>query len=104
MMGMAVSFVGGLLLLPAAGVSVNMISLFGFLVVLGIVVDDAVIVGENVYERRRTENDLELAAVDGTREVAGPVTFSVLTNIVAFVPLMFIPARPVSSGNLSRSS
>ena len=54
MMGMAVSFIGGLLLMPVAGVSVNMISLFGFLVVLGIVVDDAVVVGENVYEKRQS--------------------------------------------------
>ncbi len=93
MMGMAVSFIGGLLLLPLAGVSINMISLFGFLVVLGIVVDDAVVVGENVYEKRQSHGDYEVAAVDGTREVAGPVMFSILTNIVAFVPLMFIPGE-----------
>jgi multidrug efflux pump subunit AcrB len=93
MMGMVVAFIGALLLLPAAGVSVNMISLFGFLVVLGIVVDDAVVVGENVYEKRQTAVGDELAAVDGTNEVAAPVTFSILTNIVAFVPLMFIPGE-----------
>jgi multidrug efflux pump subunit AcrB len=93
MMGMAVSFIGGLLFLPATGVSVNMISLFGFLVVLGIVVDDAVVVGENVYEKRHTLDDYKAAAVYGTREVAGPVLFSILTNIVAFVPLMFIPGE-----------
>jgi len=93
MMGMAVSFIGGVLLLPAAGVSINMISLFGFLVVLGIVVDDAVVVGENVYEKRQTLKDHEAAAVEGTKEVSGPVTFSILTNIVAFVPLLFIPGE-----------
>lgn len=93
MMGMAVAFIGGLLLLPLAGVSVNMISLFGFLVVLGIVVDDAIVVGENVYEKRQSEQDSGLAAVEGTREVAAPVVFSILTNIVAFVPLMFIPGE-----------
>ena len=93
MMGMVVAFIGALLLLPVAGVSVNMISLFGFLVVLGIVVDDAVVVGENVYEKRQTAVGDELAAVDGTNEVAAPVTFSILTNIVAFVPLMFIPGE-----------
>lgn len=93
MMGMTVSFVGGVLFLPMAGVSINMISLFGFLVVLGIVVDDAVVVGENVYEERQEQNDNLAAAVNGTRDVAGPVTFSVLTNIVAFVPLMFIPGE-----------
>ena len=93
MMGMVISFIGGVLLLPLFGVSINMISLFGFLVVLGIVVDDAVVVGENVYEKRQKHGNLENAAVDGTREVAGPVTFSILTNIVAFVPLMFIPGE-----------
>ena len=93
MMGMAVSFIGGVLLLPLAGVSINMISLFGFLVVLGIVVDDAVVVGENVYEKRLSTHDPERAAVEGTQEVASPVIFSILTNIVAFVPLMFIPGE-----------
>ncbi len=93
MMGMVVSFIGGLLLMPLVGVSVNMISLFGFLVVLGIVVDDAIVVGENVYEKRQETSDNEVAAIEGTREVAGPVTFSILTNIVAFVPLMFIPGE-----------
>lgn len=93
MMGMVTAFIGGLLLLPVVGVSVNMISLFGFLVVLGIVVDDAVVVGENVYEKRETSAGAEQAAVDGTKEVSGPVIFSILTNIVAFVPLMFIPGE-----------
>lgn len=93
MLGMAVSFIGGLLFLPLVGISVNMISLFGFLVVLGIVVDDAVVVGENVYEKRQLGEENEGAAISGTREVAGPVTFSILTNIVAFVPLMFIPGE-----------
>lgn len=93
MMGMVVSFVGGLLLLPIFGVSVNMVSLFGFLVVLGIVVDDAVVVGENVYEKRLSAASPEEAAIEGTREVASPVIFSILTNIVAFVPLMFIPGE-----------
>ena len=93
MMGMVIAFIGGILLLPVAGVSINMISLFGFLVVLGIVVDDAVVVGENVFGKRQTLINNEMAAVDGTREVAAPVTFSILTNIVAFVPLMFIPGE-----------
>ncbi len=93
MMGMVIAFIGGILLLPVAGVSINMISLFGFLVVLGIVVDDAVVVGENVFGKRQTLINNEIAAVDGTREVAAPVTFSILTNIVAFVPLMFIPGE-----------
>lgn len=91
MMGMVVSFVGGIAFLPLVDVSINMISMFGFLVVLGIVVDDAVVVGENIYEHGRETDDSEAAAIGGAREIARPVTFSILTNIVAFVPLFFIP-------------
>ncbi|MBS0013708.1 MAG: efflux RND transporter permease subunit, partial [Desulfobacterales bacterium] len=91
MMGMAISFVGGLMFLPLAGVSINMISMFAFLVALGIVVDDAIVVGENIYEQRQQGSGFLPAAINGAREMAGPVTFSILTNIVAFVPLMFVP-------------
>lgn len=93
MVGMAISFIGGILFMPAVGLSINMISLFGFLMVLGIVVDDAVVVGENVYEHRQRGMGHVEAAIHGAREIAGPVTFSILTNIVAFVPLMFIPGE-----------
>ncbi len=93
MAGMAISFIGGVLLLPAAGVSINMISLFGFLIVLGIVVDDAVVIGENVYEHRQRGLSPIAAAIRGTREVSGPVIFSILTNVVAFVPLLFLPGE-----------
>ncbi|MGM0451322.1 MAG: efflux RND transporter permease subunit, partial [Pseudomonadota bacterium] len=91
MMGMTISFVGGILFLPLIGVSINMISMFGFLVVLGIVVDDAIVVGENVYEYREQGMDFMTAAIQGAKDIAGPVTFSILTNIVAFLPLLFIP-------------
>jgi len=91
MMGMVISFVGGILFLPMVGVSINMISMFAFLVVLGIVVDDAIVVGENVFEyRRRGMGHLE-AAVAGARDIARPVTFSIITTVIAFVPLLFIP-------------
>ena len=93
MMGMAISFVGGIMLLPLAGLSLNMISMFGFLVVLGIVVDDAIIVGENVYARRQQGLGPVEAAITGARDIARPVTFSILTNIIAFVPLLFIPGE-----------
>ncbi len=91
MMGMAISFVGGVMFLPLIGVSINMISMFAFLVVLGIVVDDAIVVGENVYEYRQQGMNLMTAAITGARDIARPVTFSILTNIIAFVPLLFIP-------------
>lgn len=93
MMGMSISFIGGLLFLPVVGLSINMVSLFGFLIVLGIVVDDAVVVGENVYEHRQQGAKPIEAAIRGAREMAGPVTFAILTNVIAFVPLMFLPGE-----------
>ncbi|MFP4650298.1 MAG: efflux RND transporter permease subunit [Desulfobacterales bacterium] len=91
MTGMAISFFGGMVFVPAAGVSINMISMFAFLVVLGIVVDDAIVVGENIYEHRQKGEQYLSAAINGAREMSVPVTFSILTNIAAFVPLMFVP-------------
>ena len=91
MMGMTISVVGGLVFLPLIGVSINMISMFGFLVVLGIVVDDAIVVGENVYEYRQQGMGYLDAAIVGTKDIARPVVFSILTNIIAFVPLLFMP-------------
>ncbi|MEJ2004852.1 MAG: efflux RND transporter permease subunit, partial [Cyclobacteriaceae bacterium] len=86
MMGMAVSFIGGMVFLPLIGVSINMISMFGFLVVLGIVVDDAVVVGENIYEYRQQGYSYKDAAILGTKDISRPVIFSILTTVVAFVP------------------
>ena len=91
MLGMVVSFIGGMVFLPMIGGSINMISMFGFLVVLGIVVDDAVVVGENIYEYRQQGMDNLEAAIQGARDVAKPVVFSILTNIIAFIPLLFLP-------------
>ncbi len=91
MMGMAISFIGAFVFLPSIGLSINMISMFGFLVVLGIVVDDAIVVGENVYEyRQRGMGTLE-AAIEGARDMAKPVTFAIITNVIAFIPLLLIP-------------
>lgn len=91
MMGMTISFVGGIIFLPVIDVSVNMISMFGFLVVLGIVVDDAIVVGENIYEYRQKGYSFMEAAIAGTKDVSRPVIFSILTTIVAFMPLLFMP-------------
>jgi len=90
-LGIPISFLGSLLFLPAVGLSINMISMFAFIVTLGIVVDDAIVVGENIYQYRQQGLDWPRAAVRGAREIAMPVTFSVLTNMVAFLPMMFIP-------------
>jgi multidrug efflux pump subunit AcrB len=91
MMGMTISFVGSVAFLPVMDISVNMISMFGFLMVLGIVVDDAIVVGENIYEYREQGMSFMDAAIQGAKDIAAPVTFSILTNIVAFLPLLFIP-------------
>jgi len=90
-LGIPISFLGSLLFLPMVGASINMVSLFAFIVTLGIVVDDAIVVGENVYYHRQRNTPWFTAAITGTREIAVPVTFSVLTNMVAFVPMFFIP-------------
>jgi multidrug efflux pump subunit AcrB len=91
MMGIPISFLGTLLFFPALGISINMITLFAFIMAVGIVVDDAVIVGENVYYYFQEGNSLLDSAVLGAREIAMPVTFSILTNVAAFMPLYFIP-------------
>ncbi|WP_440905056.1 efflux RND transporter permease subunit [Catenovulum sp. SX2] len=89
-LGIPISFLGAFALMPFIGVTLNIVSLFGFIVVLGIVVDDAIVTGENVYKHlEKAENGLQ-AAITGTQEVSVPVTFGVLTTVAAFVPLLFI--------------
>jgi multidrug efflux pump subunit AcrB len=90
-MGIPISILGALLILPLFDVSINMVSLFGFIVTIGIVVDDAIVVGENVYENRQRGMPHLPAAIRGAQWIAWPVTFSVLTNMVAFIPIFFIP-------------
>ncbi|MCD4824202.1 MAG: efflux RND transporter permease subunit [Phycisphaerae bacterium] len=91
MLGIPVSFLGSFLVLPAMDVTINMVSLFAYIIALGIVVDDAIVVGENIYHYRQKGMGAIEAAIKGTREVAMPVTFSILTNLVAFMPIYFIP-------------
>ena len=86
-LGIPISFMAALLVLPEFGVSINMISLFAFIMVLGIVVDDAIIVGENIYRKQEEGLGSFKAAVEGTLEVGRPVVFAVLTTMVAFWPL-----------------
>jgi multidrug efflux pump subunit AcrB len=90
-MGIPTSFLGALLFLPAMDVSINMISMFAFIVALGIVVDDAIVAGENIYEYRERGMTFAQAAIQGARDVSMPIAFSIFTNIVAFIPLYFIP-------------
>jgi multidrug efflux pump subunit AcrB len=90
-MGIPTAFLGSLLFLPFMGVSINMISMFAFIVALGIVVDDAIVAGENIHEYREQGMDFVKAAILGARDVAMPIAFSILTNVVAFLPLYAIP-------------
>ena len=93
MMGIPTAFLGAFLLLPALDVSLNMISLFAFLVAGGIVVDDAIIIGENIYHHRQQGLSPLAATIQGTKEMAVPVSFSILVNVAAFVPIFFIPGE-----------
>lgn len=96
-LGIPISFAGGVLIMsmdlpffeiyPVTG---NVMSLFGFIIVLGVVVDDAIVTGENVYSKLRTGMDPLEASILGTKEVAVPVTFGILTTIAAFVPLSHV--------------
>lgn len=88
-LGIPVCFAGGVLLMPVFGITANVMSVFGYIIVVGMVVDDAIITGENIYSKLRTGMDPLEAAVTGTQEVAVPVTFGVLTTVVAFLPLLY---------------
>ena len=88
--GVPVSILGGIALMPIFGVSLNLLSLFAFILVLGIVVDDAIVTGENIYTHMRRNKNRVQAAIEGTQEVAVPVTFGVLTTVAAFTPLLMI--------------
>ena len=89
--GIPISFAGGVMLMPYFGLTANTMSIFAFIIVLGIVVDDAIITGENIYTRLREDLTPLDAAVLGTKEVATPVTFGAITTIVAFIPLAYFP-------------
>ncbi len=84
-------FLGAILFLPLLDVSINMVSMFGFIIALGIVVDDAIIAGENIYSHMQEGMPFSEAASLGAKEVAVPLTFAILTNIVAFLPLLLLP-------------
>ena len=90
-LGIPIAFLGAIALMPGLDVSRNMVSSFAFLLVLGIVVDDAIIVGENVYRHQQEDGDGLRGAVAGVREISKPVIFAVLTTVVAFLPLLFVP-------------
>ena len=91
--GIPVAILGSLILLPLMNASINMVSLFGFIVSLGIVVDDAVVVGEDIFHKLSQGRPRLEAAVAGVKEMTIPVVFAVSTNIIAFLPLFFVPGE-----------
>jgi len=88
--GIAISFAGAFIFMPIVGVSLNMLSLFAFLLVIGVVVDDAIIVGENIHNTVEEGDSGQTAAILGAQLVAKPVFFAVITTMIAFMPFLFL--------------
>ncbi len=90
-LGIPISFLGAIWLMPTFDVSINVMSLFAFILVLGIVVDDAIVVGENVHTHQQRHGDAMRGAIEGAREISRPIIFAVLTTMAAFMPMLFVP-------------
>ncbi|UCG79470.1 MAG: efflux RND transporter permease subunit, partial [Nitrospirota bacterium] len=90
MLGIPISFLGAMFVMPSLDVSVNMLSLFAFILALGIVVDDAIVVGENIFTHRGMSDSYTDASINGAKEVGRPVIFAVMTTVAAFSPLIFV--------------
>lgn len=90
-MSVPVSYLGSMLILPWFGVTLNMISLFAYILVLGIVVDEAIVIGENIFQYRRKGMNAVDAAILGAQELFFPMLSSVLTTLCAFLPLLLLP-------------
>lgn len=89
MVGLPICFLGTFALMPTVGITLNMLSLFGFILVLGIVVDDAIIIGESAYSESEKYGHSKDSVIRGALRVATPATFGVLTTIMAFSPTLF---------------
>jgi len=90
-LGIPLSFLGAIALMPSLDLSINLITLMAFIIVLGIVVDDAIIVGENAHTEQVRTGDSLLGAIRGAQAIAVPVVFGVLTTVAAFAPMFWIP-------------
>ena len=93
--GIGIAFAGAFIFLPANDVSLNMISLFAFLLVLGVIVDDAIVVGENIHTKTFRSGGGLKGAIEGAQEVSKPVFYAVLTTMVAFAPWLFLTGSGV---------
>ena len=90
-LGIPISFLGAIWLMPGLGLSISLMSLFAFILVLGIVVDDAIVVGENVFTHQQRHGQGLTGSIEGAQEIAVPVVFAVLTTVAVFLPLIFVP-------------
>ena len=104
MLGMPIAFLGAFALLPLVDGSLNLLSLFGFILVLGIVVDDAIIIGESVQTASERDGHSLDNVIRGAKRVAMPATFGVLTTVATFIPLLTVPggfgALPAAIGSV----
>ncbi len=98
--GIPVAFLGALSTMQFTGMTINMMTLFSFILVLGIVVDDAIIIAERIHYRQDQHGESLKGAILGTQEVALPVIFGVLTTVAAFTPFMMVPGM---MGNFTRA-
>lgn len=103
MIGLPVCFLGAVMLMPMVGVSINIVSLFAFIMVLGIVVDDAIVIGESAYSEVERSGPGVNSVVVGAKRVATPATFGVLTTIAVFAPFT-LSSGPESSFFVSISA
>lgn len=90
-LGIPISFLGAFVVLGGTDLSINMITLFAFIVTLGMVVDDAIVVGERTYAYRSMGHGPMQAAILAAREMAAPISFAILTTVAAFLPMLFVP-------------
>lgn len=91
--GIPLSFIGALLLFPTVGMTINLGTIFAFFLLIGIVVDDAVVVGENIAAKRQTGENALSAAISGAKEMAWPITIGAVTTAMAFIPLLFLTSE-----------
>ena len=89
-LGLPFSFAGMFIIIGFVGITINVISLFGMIIVVGILVDDAIVVGENIFSHYEKGKPALNAAIDGSLEMLPPVFTSVFTTVVAFIPFFFL--------------
>jgi multidrug efflux pump subunit AcrB len=91
--GVPIALLGAVACFPAFGISISTLTVMAFILVLGILVDDAIVIGESVHTHEEAAENQTEAAIRGTQEVSVPVIFGVLTTVAAFLPLILVPGR-----------